>query len=678
MPSTPEQRARELIDAALVAAGWLVQDRRRLNLHAAPGIALCETDVEGGFADYMLFVDAKAIGVLEAKAAGIPLVGVAEQSELYARAALNDFQRWNDPLPFTFESNGEETRFRNMRDPRSRSRFVFGVHRPETLRSWIEQPDTFRNRLQKLPPLHAAGLRDCQVNAVNGLEKSLARNDPRAQSRWPQAKARPGSPSPNVSASSISPARAASFSSWRMSFRGKQLGRAQEGVGRPIGGAVFQDTARVGRLPGLSSPGIIFAKAQKNMITDPAKLERLISMMESENWAGLDMDVKGEIYEGLPRNAEGMRAARPLFHAAPYHPRHRAGMRPDRPCASPIPRAARGSSLRPTSTLAKANPSLDRKTQRFINEEALHGTDIVPSVTRLCAMNLYLHGLGGSDRTIVETADSLAKRPAIVDMVLTNPPFGKKSSITVINDEGKRETEKIYYERQDFWATTSNKQLNFVQNVYSMLTETGTAAVVVPDNVLFEAGAGEKIRRTLLECCNVHTLLRLPTGIWYSPGVKANVLFFFDKKPAAKTPQTKELWVYDLRTNRNFTLRQNPIADEDLKEFVQCYQTTKRGKREESDRFKRFTYADLMARDKANLNIFWLKDDSLADTENLPKPAVLAAEIVEDLEEALEEFSAVEEELKNGETPSELHNPAHETRHAITPPDHQATKRTML
>ncbi len=150
----------------------------------------------------------------------------------------------------------------------------------------------------------------------------------------------------------------------------------------------------------------------------------------------------------------------------------------------------------------------------------------------------------------------------------------------------------------------------------------------------------------MLDRCNVHTLLRLPTGIWYSPGVKANVLFF-DKKPASKTPWTKELWVYDLRTNRNFTLRQNPIADEDLKEFVQFYQTKNRTKkREESERFNRFTYADLMARDKANLDIFWLKDDTLADTENLPKPAILAAEIVEDLEEALEEFSAVEQELE--------------------------------
>ena len=234
-------------------------------------------------------------------------------------------------------------------------------------------------------------------------------------------------------------------------------------------------------------------------------------------------------------------------------------------------------------------------------------------------------------------------------MVLTNPPFGKRSSITIVNEEGKKEKEDVSYERQDFWATTSNKQLNFVQHVHSMLKDTGRAAVVVPDNVLFEAGAGEKIRRTLLERCDVHTLLRLPTGIWYSPGVKANVLLF-DKKPAAKTPWTKQLWVYDLRTNKNFTLRQNPIADEDVKEFIEVYQATNCiKKRVESERFKRFTYADLMARDKANLDIFWLKDDSLADTENLPKPAILAAEIVEDLEEALEEFRAVEEELEKDE-----------------------------
>jgi type I restriction enzyme R subunit len=177
---TPEQLARKNIDAMLTAAGWVVQDRRRINLHAASAIALCETDVERGFADYMLFVEAKAIGVVEAKAEGAPLVGVAEQSEVYARSPLTDFQRWAIPLPFTYESNGDEIRFRDLRDPRSRSRFLFAVHRPETLRAWIEQSDTLRARLQKLPPLVITGLRDCQIDAIKGLEKSFARQHPRA------------------------------------------------------------------------------------------------------------------------------------------------------------------------------------------------------------------------------------------------------------------------------------------------------------------------------------------------------------------------------------------------------------------------------------------------------------------------------------------------------------------
>lgn len=402
----------------------------------------------------------------------------------------------------------------------------------------------------------------------------------------------------------------------------------------------------LGKLPGLL--GIIFAKAQ-NKITDPAKLERLISMIESENWSGMDMDVKGEIYEGLlARNAEDVRGgAGQYFTPRPIIRAIVQVMRPEPTMHIADPACGTGGFLLAAyEYFVKTYRDLDRKAQRFVNEEAIHGNDIVPNVTRLCAMNLYLHGMGG-DQPLVTTGDSLAKKPSPVDMVLTNPPFGKKSSVTIINDEGKAEKEKIYVERDDFWATTSNKQLNFVQHVHSMLKDTGRAAVVVPDNVLFEAGAGEKIRRALLERCDVHTLLRLPTGIWYSPGVKANVLFF-DKKPAAKTPWTKELWVYDLRTNKNFTLRNNPVTDEDVKEFIEVYQAANRTKkRVESERFKRFTYTDLMARDKANLDIFWLKDDSLADTENLPKPAILAAEIVEDLEECLEEFRAVEEELKS-------------------------------
>jgi type I restriction enzyme M protein len=393
---------------------------------------------------------------------------------------------------------------------------------------------------------------------------------------------------------------------------------------------------------------LIFTKPQSK-INDPAKLRRLVEMIDAQEWSTLDFDVKGEVYEGLlARNAEDVwGGAGQYFTPRPVIRAIVQVMRPEPTMRIADPACGTGGFLLAAHEyLVQSNPSLDNKTKRFLYEEAIHGIDIVPSVARLCAMNLYLHGLGGGKRLLVEIGDSLVKKPTPVDMVLTNPPFGKKSSFTVINDDGKRDTEKLYYERKDFWATTSNKQLNFVQNVYAMLATGGRAAVVVPDNVLFEGGAGEKIRRALLRQCDVHTLLRLPTGIWYSTGVKANVLFF-DKKPPSKMPQTKELWIYDLRTNKNFTLRQSPIGDSDLKEFIEVYESARRkSQRKESARFKRFTYADLMARDKANLDIFWLKDDSLVDMANLPKPDVLAAEIIAKLEEALNEFRAAGAELR--------------------------------
>jgi len=251
----------------------------------------------------------------------------------------------------------------------------------------------------------------------------------------------------------------------------------------------------------------------------------------------------------------------------------------------------------------------------------------------------------------VISEDALAKAVSDddrVDMVLANPPFGKKSSVTIINEKtGKTEKEKLTIEREDFWATTSNKQLNFVQHIVNMLKIDGKAAVVLPDNVLFEGGAGETIRKNLLTLCNLHTLLRLPTGIFYANGVKANVLFF-DNKPAAKEAWTKQLWVYDFRTNVHKTLKQNRLNRGDFDEFIACYKAGDIGKRKESEaveRWKVYSYDELVARDKTNLDIFWLKDDSLEDTENLPAPEILAAEIVEQMEIALEEFRAVEDIL---------------------------------
>lgn len=201
--------------------------------------------------------------------------------------------------------------------------------------------------------------------------------------------------------------------------------------------------------------------------------------------------------------------------------------------------------------------------------------------------------------------------------------------------------------REDFWTSTSNKQLNFVQHIYSLLKIDGRAAVVLPDNVLFEGGAGEKVRRNLLQKCRVHTLLRLPTGIWYSPGVKANVLFF-DKKEGRAKAWTDKLWVYDLRTNLHFTLKQSPIQRKDFDEFVDCYKPGKLHKRKATwsegnpeGRWRCYEYDELTKRDKLSLDLFWIKDKSLTDTDSLPAPDIIAQEIADDLESALEQFTKI-------------------------------------
>jgi len=226
----------------------------------------------------------------------------------------------------------------------------------------------------------------------------------------------------------------------------------------------------------------------------------------------------------------------------------------------------------------------------------------------------------------------------------TDLPFGKKSSVTIVNEVGDEEKQSLVH-RDDFWASTSNKQLNFLQHVFTILKQHGRAAIVVPDNVLFEGGAGETVRRELLKQADVHTLLRLPTGIFYAQGVKANVLFF-NRKPAAEKAWTEKLWIYDLRTNRHFTLKENPLKRSDLDDFVACYNPKNRHERKQSERFKSFTYEELTKRDKLNLDIFWLKDESLEDSANLPPPDVIAQEIVEDLQAALAQFAEIASDLK--------------------------------
>jgi type I restriction enzyme M protein len=394
--------------------------------------------------------------------------------------------------------------------------------------------------------------------------------------------------------------------------------------------------------------GVIFRKAQ-NKIQDPAKLRRLIVMIDGEVWTGLDIDVKGEIYEGLlQKNAEDIKSGagqyftpRPLIKAMVEVTKPEPGM------TIYDPACGTGGFLIAAHDYLSNSYQLDKEQKKFLKYETFKGTDIVDSVARLCVMNLYLHGIGGEESPIEGGVDSLASDPGErYDMVLTNPPFGRKSSITIYNSEGMVAKQTLIYERPDFWATTSNKQLNFLQHVKTLLKINGKAGIVVPDNVLFEGGAGETIRKKLLHECDVHTLLRLPTGVFYAQGVKANVLFF-DRKPASKTPWTRKLWIYDLRTNKHFTLKTNQLKYEDLKDFIQCYNPENRFDRKETERFKAFTYDELTNRDKTNLDIFWLKDESLEEMENLPEPDVIASEIIENLEFALEQFQGVVEDLEN-------------------------------
>ena len=390
--------------------------------------------------------------------------------------------------------------------------------------------------------------------------------------------------------------------------------------------------------------GTIYRKAQ-NRIQDPAKLRRLVAnLINEETWTAVDADLKGDAYEGLlQKGAEDTKSgAGQYFTPRPLVRAMMACLRPSPGETVVDPACGTGGFLLAAHEWIVEHhiAEMDADDKRFLRDEAMHGWEIVDGTARLCAMNLLLHGIGTpSGKSLVTVADALRGDPGVrVDVIAANPPFGRKSSMTMVNEAGEAEREDLVVVRDDFWASTSNKQLNFLQHIKTMLKIGGRAAVVLPDNVLFEAGAGETIRRRLMAECDLHTILRLPTGIFYAQGVKANVAFF-ERKPAAADPWTKATWVYDLRTNMHFTLKTKTLQYADLADFVESYCPTDRSKRVESERFHRFGYDELMARDKANLDITWLRDESLEDSSNLPAPGVLAAEIVEELEAALAQFA---------------------------------------
>ncbi|MTI81255.1 MAG: SAM-dependent DNA methyltransferase [Firmicutes bacterium] len=396
--------------------------------------------------------------------------------------------------------------------------------------------------------------------------------------------------------------------------------------------------------------GQIFTKSQ-NKIQDPAKLYKIIDMVDKEEWSMMGADLKGKIYEGLlEKNAEDTKSgAGQYFTPRPLIKAMVACVQPEPMKTIIDPACGTGGFFLAAYDYITAHHDLNREQKEFLKTKTFYGNEIVANTRRMCLMNMFLHNIGEIDgETFISSKDALvADEGKRFNYVLANPPFGKKSSMTITNEEGEQEKEDLVYNRQDFWATTSNKQLNFLQHIKTLLKENGQAAVVLPDNVLFEGGAGETVRKQMLQSTELHTILRLPTGIFYKPGVKANVLFF-DNRPGSKDAWTKEVWVYDYRTNVHHTLKKKPMTFNDLKDFIRCYNPSNRHDRTETwsennpeGRWRRFTYEEIIARDKTNLDIFWIKDKSLADLDNLPDPDLLANEIIENIEAGLESFKEI-------------------------------------
>lgn len=412
--------------------------------------------------------------------------------------------------------------------------------------------------------------------------------------------------------------------------------------------------------------GIIFHKAY-NKIQDPAKLRRLIELIDQENWGEMTDDVKGDAYEGLlQKNAqESKSGAGQYFTPRPLIQAIVEVMRPEPGETICDPACGTGGFLLEAHHyILIHNPNLNKRKRDHLRLQAIRGFELVHQVTRLCTMNLWLHGIGPTPEEDfelpIQSVDSL--RDNIGDsynVIFSNPPFGKKSSMTVVTNgnghngngedsasskNGKQDSLTIV--NNEFWASTSNKQLNFVQLISNIANKNGRAAVIVPDNVLFESGAGETIRRKLLEECDVHTLLRLPAGIFHAQGVKANVLFFDKNKPKG------QLWIYDFRTNVRYNFKTNQLRRQDLEEFVICYnadnlyeRTPTWSQENPNGRWRAYSHDELLRRDKANFDIFWLKDDSRLRIDKSNSPELIVAEIVESLRVTLAQFEEMYADL---------------------------------
>ena len=403
--------------------------------------------------------------------------------------------------------------------------------------------------------------------------------------------------------------------------------------------------------------GLIFRGA-RNKIRDPQKLRLLVvDLIDSRNWSALEIDVKGDAYEGLlEKNAHDTKSGagqyftpRPVVDAVVECVNPRPGETVYDPACGTGGFLI--SAYRHINDLAKGLGPTQRKHLRL---EAIRGSELVAEVARLAAMNLFLHGIGPSDaagESPIVTEDSL-KYPLTrrYDVILTNPPFGKRSSTTLVTKASGRDEERRRVVREDLWVSTANKELNFLQHVAVALEADGRAAVVVPDGVLSGSGAGAAIRRRLMEDFELHTLLRLPAGIFYAAGVNANVLFF-DKAKDARDGSQEKLWVYDLRTDRRFTLVGNRLARSDLAEFVELYRRDDRSLRQSSwsgdtpdGRWRCFDIAEILKRADCSLDLFWLKAASGQASHGHEDIGMVVDDIIADLQLALTEVA----KLKSG------------------------------
>ena len=382
--------------------------------------------------------------------------------------------------------------------------------------------------------------------------------------------------------------------------------------------------------------GTIYTKAQ-NKIDKPVYLKKIITMIDKEQWLSMETDVKGAIYESiLEKNGQDKKSGagqyftpRPLIQAMVDCVRPQIG---ETVCD---PACGTGGFLLAAYDYMKSQ-SQDKTKRDFLRNSALHGNDITPLVVTLASMNLYLHGVG-TDRSPIVCEDSLEKAPETsVDVILANPPFGTRPAGSVdIN-------------RPDFYVETNNNQLNFLQHMMLMLKTGGRAAVVLPDNVLFEDKAGETIRKRLLSEFNLHTVLRLPTGIFYANGVKANVLFFVKGQP------TKDVWFYDYRTNVKHTLVTNKLERHHLDDFVKCYNPENINARTEtydaeknpSGRWRKYPVEELTARDKTSLDITWIKQGGEEEEHTLAELMATIKEQSQSISSAVSELEKLLDNIK--------------------------------